>query len=54
MQIRSIDERKGEREAVIMKRKNITAITLAAVLALAGLTGCGSSNEEAKERRQII
>ncbi len=49
MQIRSIDERKGEREAVIMKRKNITAITLAAVLALAGLTGCGSSNEEAKE-----
>ena len=30
-----------------MKRKNITAITLAAVLALAGLTGCGSESEEA-------
>ena len=32
-----------------MKRKNITAITLAAVLALAGLTGCGSESEEANE-----
>ncbi|MDO5391544.1 MAG: sulfate ABC transporter substrate-binding protein [Eubacteriales bacterium] len=32
-----------------MKRKNITAITLAAVLALAGLTGCGSQNQETSE-----
>lgn len=35
-----------------MKRKNITAITLAAVLALAGLTGCGSESKEANEAKE--